>query len=524
MRARAALLALLLGGGALGAQTPVVRLEDAGRGRGPAILRAALSAPHRLIVGRDTAQVVLPRDSVYTQTVIVLARETVIDGTVRGDLIAVGGDLHIHPRAVITGRAIAIGGGVYESTMSRVGAGTEAFRDFTYEIRPVSDGYALRYRSFIDRPMAAITWPGIYGLRLPTYDRTNGLSLTAGPVVAVPGTSLLVEPRVSYRSQLGQFDPALGVTYGFTSMTSLVLSGERNTFSNEEWIWPNLVNSAATLVAGKDTRNYYRGRRFEGLIDHRLDLETVDAALYVGARYERDESVRPDSNATGGPWSLRGRNSVKAMLRPNPRVENGRIASLVAGARGRWMTPELEARATLDLEAGTWARPLLSGPRVFSQATFDGSIQFLTYRTQSLRIDGHFVASASDYIGGGGLVPPGTPLPEPSDPRTDVPRQRWAYLGGTGSVPTLELLERGGDQLVFIDARYDIPFERVVLPMNTIPIITLREILAGADVGKFPSIAQVMGVRLTAMRLYVEYMFNPDSKKGRFAGGFAFAR
>jgi len=516
VKIRAAVVALLLAGGALRAQTPVVRFEDEGRGLGPAILRGALAAPHELIVRRDTAQVVLRRDTTYSQSVIVFAREVVVDGTVRGDVIVVGGDLHIHPRAVITGRAIAIGGGVYESTMSRVGAGTEAFRDFTYEVSPVEGGYALRYRSFVDRPTSAITLPGLYGVRMPQYDRSDGLTLTVGPVVAVPNSKLTVEPRLSYRSQLGQFDPALGLAYTLSSRTTARVVAERNTFSNEDWIWPDLLNSAATLASGHDTRNHYRSKRIEGAIARRIDVEAVDLQAYLGGRTERDESVRPDSNATGGPWSFRGRHSRDDMLLPNPRIDDGTISSGIAGARARWAGADVQALASLDLEAG------VSHPRAFQssgfvQATFDGSVQFPTFKTQSLRIDGHFVVS------GGFDLSDDRTRPE-SDLRTRVPRQRWAYVGGPGSVPTLALLQFGGDQLVYVDGRYNIPIEQLKLPLVGPPIVTLREILAGADVGTFPSISQSMGVRLAASVIYVDFMFDPDTRYSKFGVGLSFAR
>jgi hypothetical protein len=459
-----------------------------------------LSAPHRLIVRRDTTQVVLPRDSTYSQNVIVFARETVVDGRVNGDIIVVGGDLHIHPRAVITGRAMAIGGGVYESTMARVGAGTEAFRDFTFDVSPTTGGWALAYRSFVDRPAAAITLPGMYGLRLPLYDRSNGLTLTVGPIVAVPNTPFIVEPRISYRSQLGQWDPGLGVTYSLNSRTTIRASAERNTFSNEDWIWPDVMNSLATIVSGHDTRNHYRSKRLEASIGRQLELPSVTLDAYIGARTERDHSVRPDSNATGGPWSFRGRHDRDDMLRPNPPIDDGTISSGIAGVRARWSGADVQAHATFDVEAGG-VNPAAATSNGFAQATFDGSVQFLTVKTQSLRIDGHLVVST-----------------------TSAPRQRWAYVGGPGSVPTLELLERGGDRLVFLDARYNIPIERLQLPLAGAPTITLREVLAGADVGKFPSIAQSMGVRLSASVIYVQLMFDPDRRTSKFGVGLSFAR
>jgi len=58
-------------------------------------------------------------------------------------VIVVGGDLYLRPRANVSGRAVAIGGAVYESTMSTVGGGVLPFRDFTYDFTEIPGGYAL---------------------------------------------------------------------------------------------------------------------------------------------------------------------------------------------------------------------------------------------------------------------------------------------------------------------------------------------------------------------------------------------
>jgi hypothetical protein len=208
------------------------------------------------------------------------------------------------------------------------------------------------------------------------------------------------------------------------------------------------------------------------------------------------------------------------MLRPNPRIDDGTITSGIAGASARWAGADVQGRALLDFEAGVSNPSRFDDSNGFVQATFDGYVQFPTFKTQTLRIDGHFVVSGAGEISGD-RVSTASGLP---DPRTRVPRQRWAYVGGPGSVPTLELLERGGDQLVYIDGRYNIPIDRFQLPLVGPPIVTLREVLAGADVGKFPSIAQSMGVRLAAGPIYVQFMFDPDSRSSRFGAGLALAR
>ena len=503
MTLRAWTAALLLAvRGAVAQGQVAVRLEGPGSGPGPSLLMRALAGPHVLIEPGPT-RAVLPRDTVYRQTVIILGREAAVDGTVHGDVIVVGGDLHLHPRSVVTGRAVAFGGGVYESALSTVGA-TLSFRDFTYDVTPLArGGYALRYRSFVERPLAPVTWPDIYGVRIPTYDRTNGVSLTAGPRLAPRRTSLLVEPTVSFRSQLGVVDPGLGLSVG--TGTTLQARVERGTFSNEEWIWPDYLNSAATLLIGHDARNYYRATRGQASVSRFWRWSASDIEPYFGARLERAESVRPDSNAEGGPWSVSGRRDRDDMLRPNPPISDGSIFSGLAGIRMTWYPEAFTASLGVDLEGGGFERrgnDSLSASPSFVQTTIDGLIRFQTFGTQSLRLETHAVFSFAD----------------------STPRQRWGYVGGTGSIATLELLERGGDQLFYFDGRYNFPIERIQLPLLGPPVFTIREVLAGADVRRFPSLAQAIGTRLSAGPVYIEFLVDPAARRGHFGGGLSVSR
>jgi hypothetical protein len=491
---------LLVSGVAAAAQGQVtVRLEDPGSGRGPTLLMRALAGPHILIEPGPT-RAVLPRDTVYRETVIVLGREAAVDGTVRGDVIVVGGDLHLHPRSVVTGRAVAFGGGVYESALSSVGS-TLAFRDFTYDVTPLATGgYALRYRSFVERPLAPVTWPDFYGVRIPRYDRTNGLTLTGGPLVAPPSTSLLLEPTVSYRSQLGVVDPGFGISVG--TRTTVQARVERGTFSNEDWIWPDYLNSAATVLIGHDTRNHYRANRGQASVSRFWRWSESEIEPYFGARLERAESVRPDSFAQGGPWSFSGRQGRDDMLRPNPPISNGSIFSGLAGIRMQWYPESFSASLGVDLEGGGFERrgnDSLTASPSFVQTTISGLVQFPTFGTQSLRLETHAVFSLAD----------------------STPRQRWAYVGGSGSIETLALLERGGDQLFYFDGRYNIPIEPIQLPLLGPPVFTIREVLAGADVRRFPSLAQAVGARLSAGPFYVQFLVDPAARHGHFGVGLS---
>lgn len=491
---------LLLGGEFAAAQTPVrIQLDDPGVGTGPRLLARALATPY-VVIGPASSPAVLPKDSTYRQTVIVLGRETVLDGTVDGDLIVIAGDLHVHPRSVVRGHVTVIGGGLYESTVARVGS-SATFSEFTYDITPIAGGYALRYRPLNDRPFVMLSWPAIYGWRLPSYDRTNGLSTPFGPLFT-PSQRLAFEPRVTYRSNLGKVDPAGALEYAFNSRAHVTVSGEHGTFSNDDWIWPDYLNSASTLFAGHDTRNYFRATRAQAVLSYRFSADSDGPAPYLGGRWERAYSVGPDSFATGGPWSFAGRRDRTDMLRPNPPIDSGTIASGILGGRIEREDGPVSGFAQLDFEAGGFS-PRFGSTRGFAQLTFDGSIVFPTFGLQTLRFDGHLVTSFTNR----------------------TPRQRWVYVGGTGTIPTIDLLERGGDQLIFVDARYTIPLTRISLPLVGPPTLTIREVLGGADVQRFPDIAQATGLRIGVSVFYVQFMFDPVHRdRGQLGVGISLAR
>jgi len=154
MLRRTALLAPLLivvGGGvrAVRAQSSVqIRFAELGPGAGPSFLERAVLAPHFAIAPGAQAAT-LRRDTTYSTTVIVLGRDAIVEGSVHGDVIVVGGDLYTHPGGHIAGRAVSIGGGVYESTLARIDGSISAYRDFTYDIALSNGIYTLSYREVV---------------------------------------------------------------------------------------------------------------------------------------------------------------------------------------------------------------------------------------------------------------------------------------------------------------------------------------------------------------------------------------
>ena len=187
---RRALLAALLAPVTLGAQEVVLR--EPGPERVASIVRTAVAQRHALRVG--SGALVLPRDSVVPTSLLVLGQSAYVSSRVQGDVVVVGGDLFLRTGSEITGRAVAIGGGVYRSFLGTVGGPVESYRDDTYAIAATNERYELVYQGRKrDRP-PLLQLAGVQGLLLPSYERVTGLSLPVGALVTLGDRAIEIEP------------------------------------------------------------------------------------------------------------------------------------------------------------------------------------------------------------------------------------------------------------------------------------------------------------------------------------------
>lgn len=108
--------------------------------------------------------------------------------------------------------------------------------------------------------------------------------------------------------------------------------------------------------------------------------------------------------------------------------------------------------------------------------------------------------------------------------RGAIPRQRWGYLGGPGTISTLDLLQLGGDQLLYFDGRYNFPVAGIAIPLAGSPIVTLREVLGGADRGRWPRLEQASGIRLSLSVIHYEIMVDPVRHHVHQSVGISVAR
>jgi len=478
------------------ASGPTIVVRDAGPGVVGPLLRDAIRRPHTVIAAADTG-IVLARATIPT-TAIVLRGPVRVEGRVEGDLIALG-DIVLRPGALIEGRAIAVGGVIVNSALATVRGTRLEFRDVTFDVVPTTGGtLALDYRAFSPTAAPLFRFPGVFGLRIPSYDRIDGLSLMFGPEIAARGGRLRVEPTATYRSHLGEIDPGARLTFEPGRRSRVTLDARRNTWTNERWIRGDLINSALAFGLGADIRNYYRADRVELTLARDVESTTGLVTPFVGVLTERAWSVARDTSATSAPYSIyRRRDREEGMLRPNPAIGDGRITSLLFGAtasvlRGA-ITASASARGELALASSADAR--------FEQVTVDGTIGVPTFRDQRFVALAHVVGTLGDR----------------------PPAQRFAYIGGGGTIPTMDVLSEGGDQLAWLESRYVIPVARIHVPFAGAPTITLRHIVGGAGLDRLPALTQNVGARIAIGFLRADYLVDPaDTRRHDVGIGFGF--
>jgi hypothetical protein len=360
--------------------------------------------------------------------------------------------------------------------------------------------------AYVEYHESPITLPLGVGLRSPTYDRVNGLTVPWGPKLEMGDGRVDVDALVRYRSNLGNWDPSIEGTLQPTDQNQITFFVGQGTFSNDNWIRSDLTNSVVAFFAGTDARNYYRASRATARFTHSISTGSATFTPFLGANIENDWS-------TGGfppakwPWSVVGRNGLLRMRRPNPIVAKGSITSILGGSGLEFVsggvegkldaTVERSTRTTLRDDCGALPPDVCFRPgRAITQGTIDGRIFFPTFGSQTFTFRTHAVLTGG----------PGT---------TAV--QRFAYLGGTGTLSTVDLLALGGDHLLFVDGDYMIPFDKIQVPILGSPFVALHYAAGSAGVDKLPALIQNVGIGAGVSMLRVDYMIDPARNRSPFS-------
>ncbi|MEP6905419.1 MAG: hypothetical protein ABI875_05005, partial [Gemmatimonadales bacterium] len=317
---------------------------------------------------------------------------------------------------------------------------------------------------------------------------------------------------ITYRSHIGVVDPFVKVNLKGASGLGLELAGGRSTFTNDGWIRSDIVNSLATIGVGSDARNYYRADRGWAMVSYETTKSGFVTTPSLSIVTEDDWSTGSSVAHTNAPWSFFGKNGVRKMLRPNPAVARGRVTSGIARVISEYAVDAVKASIDVGVEHAfdapqtSYSVPF-DGPLLrnrtgdFTQVTIGSKASFPTFGTQHFDFRGRAVFTPGDV----------------------APPQRFAYLGGAGTLATVDLLALGGDRLFYVEGEYSVPIEKIVLPMVGSPIVSARYAAGAAGVGALPDFIQNIGVGLGVRFLKAEYHVDPNYKQTSFTRKHAFS-
>jgi len=188
--------------------------------------------------------------------------------------------------------------------------------------QPADTGYVAYREPWITLPLGV-------GLRVPAYDRVDGLSIPWGPQISFAEEHVVIDPTVTYRSHIGKFDPYLKAMLRNKSGLILDIRGGRATFTNDDWIRSDLVNSLAAIAVGSDSRNYFRADRGTGFLSLEIGRPNITITPGIGGNFENDWSIGVPVRHTNAPWSLFSKTDTLKIRRTNPSIYPGHLASLL---------------------------------------------------------------------------------------------------------------------------------------------------------------------------------------------------
>lgn len=358
--------------------------------------------------------------------------------------------------------------------------------------------------SYMTYDEGPISLPLGVGLRIPLYDRVDGLALPWGPKITLAGGRFELDPTVTYRSHLGKFDPYAKANIRLAPHDGLTVEGGTATFSNDEWIRNTIVNSVASFGVGSDARNYFRANRVTAELHHEFISDGTMFTPRIGMLHEDAWSTGSAEPHSSAPWSIFGKTGVRKMRRSNPSIARGHTTSALAGASYDYDLKQMVVKVDGNIEHAFNAPEYTRRGKTtgnFTQVTLDAKATFPTIGTQSFSFRGH------------GLVSPGD----------GAPPQRYSYLGGAGTLATVDLLALGGDRLVYVQGDYEIPLAKPILPFVGAPIIGLRYAAGSAGAGELPDFIQNIGATIGVKFIKVEYHIDPNYKKTAFTRKHAFS-
>lgn len=439
-----ALLVSLLGAG-LGAAAPVAaqQVRFVPRPDRPVErqLHGFLAAGKYRVWTRDT---VLARGDEVDGPVLVLGATVRSAARIHGSIYVVAGDLFLRPGSRVDGDAVVLGGGWYASSLARV-EGRVVYRpNLLLRVLRTGEGWEIVPVENVPRPLSL---EGFYGLGVPRYDRVEAWTFAWGATARA--TELSWQPSLSGRLYVhtkgrGALGAWVQQSWFPTGLLRLDLTAERRTLSNEDWIRGDFSNSLAYLFGSGDYRDYYRADRVSVGLEN-TTLAGWQTRLSVG--WEQDRTLP----------ALRLPVFFKAdsVVQPNPFIDEGHMWS----ARASIGYAHRAASWRLDARVGVEA----------ADSALGGDFSFLLGRAE--------VSGRTAAVPGIGLEFQGVAR---ADLAGTLPGQRWSSIGGSGTLPTLPVLDLRGPRLLFGQLTAVIPVSAVSVPVLGNPAVFLRDAIGTA--------------------------------------------
>ena len=98
-----------------------------------------------------------------------------------------------------------------------------------------------------------------------------------------------------------------------------------------------------------------------------------------------------------------------------------------------------------------------------------------------------------------------------------LPPQRYGYLGGAGTLATVNLLQIGGGRLLFAQGDYYAPIRTINLPYLGSPYVDLQYAAGNAGVGYLPLLIQNVGIGAGISYLRAGYTVDPARNRSPYS-------
>ena len=354
--------------------------------------------------------------------------------------------------------------------------------------------------SYVIYDKGPITLPLGVGVRIPTYNRVDGLALPWGPDIKFGNGRVELAPVVTYRSHIGKFDPEITGKLKVGEPGEIRFTAGRATFSNDKWIKSDIINSLTAIATGSDARNYFRADRGQVEYFHSIVRPAMTFTPSIGALHEFAWSTGDSQPHSSSPWSVFGRTDDLKMRRINPGIIRGHTTSGLAG-----LLVEFDDNVT-KARLGTRVEHAFDSPETalissgFTQLTLDARSNFPTFGLQQFEFAGHFVVTGGD-----------------------APPQRYSYLGGSSTLSTVDLLALGGDRLLFVEGEYQYPLRAPVIQFVGAPSLMLRWAAGAAGVGELGDFIHNIGVGVSLKVIKAAFHYDPSYKETPYRDKSAFS-